>query len=222
MRNIWFWIGLAGLGLTLESRGANGSTSGISDDAPLDLAPFGYMFRPDAPGGSPPETQWLTNDAPDVLAGVMWEEHRPVRRVEIEFAEEPPEASQLSLEITTSTPTEKQDNRPTWWTRRYELFPGIGTRTERRLLYEASRTEIEERLSKYPEGFRYEADPKGLIFVDKIRLRHTGTGRRPTVVALRAFGVSTVVPLRVEVEWGFQGQRAKGLDGRIEIYRRRG
>ena len=170
---------------------------------------------------NPPETQWLTNGRADVLAGVMWEEHRPVRRIEIQFAEEAPEPAQLSLEVTTSTPTEKQNNRPTWWTRGYEVFPGDGTRTAdgRRMVYESSREVIVQRLNKYPEGFRYEADPKGLIFVDKVRLRYLGSGKPPTVVALRVFGISTVVPLRVEVEWGFQpGQPARRFDGGIEVY----
>jgi len=222
MSKICSWTVLVGLLFVLEVRGESSSTETSSEAAPLDLASFGYMFRADAPpGGNPPETQWLTNDQADVLAGAMWEEHRPVRQIEIQFAEEAPEASQLSLEITTSTPTEKQNNRPTWWTRKYEVFPGIGKRTAdgRRMVYESNREAIVQRLKQYPEGFRYEADPNGLIFVDKIRLRYLGAGKRPTVVALRVFGISTVVPLRVEVEWSFKsGQRPRGLEGRIEVY----
>ncbi len=216
------WTLLLELLLALAARGESRSAGTLPENAPLDLAPFGYVFRADAPpGGNPTETQWLTNDPADVLAGVMWEEHRPVRQIEIQFAEEAPAASQLRLEVTTSTPTEKQNNRPTWWTRRYEVFPGIATRTAdgRRVVYESNRELIVQRLNEYPEGFRYEADPKGLIFVDKVRLCYLGAGKRPKVAALRVFGISTVVPLRVEVEWGFQsGQRAHGLDGRIEVY----
>ena len=222
MKNVCSWTVLFGLLLALEARGQTSRTDTLSTHVRLDLVPSGYVFRPDAPpGANAPETQWLTNDASNVLAGVMWEEHRPVRRVEIEFAAEAPEASQLSLEITTSTPTEKQNNRPTWWTRKFEAFPGLAARTAdpRRLVYESNRELIVQRLSQYSEGFRYEADPQGLIFVDKVRLRRLGAGQPPIVVAMRVFGASTVVPLRLEVEWGFQsGQPAGGFDGRLEVY----
>jgi hypothetical protein len=222
MRKISSWTVLAGLLFALEVRGDNDSPEIFSQNAPLDLAPFGYAFRADAPAGAnPPETQWLTNGQADVLAGVMWEEHRPVRRIEIQLAEAAPEPAQLRLEVTTSTPTEKQNNRPTWWTREYEVFPGTATRSAdgRGMVYESTREAIVQRLNKYPEGFRYKADPKGLIFVDKVRLRYLGAGKRPPVVALRVFGISTLVPLRVQVEWGFQpGPQAVGRDGRLEVY----
>jgi hypothetical protein len=140
------------------------------------------------------DAQWLTHGAADVLAGVMWEEHRPVRRIEIEFAGEAPEASQLSLEVTTSTPTEKQNNRPTWWTRAYEAFPRRGTRSAdgRRIAYETSREAIIQRLDQYPTGFRYGAARQGLLFVDKIRLRYLRAGKPPRVVALRVLGISSL------------------------------
>ena len=48
------------------------------------------------------------------------------------------------------------------------------------------------RLPRKPGGVRYEADPKGLIFVDKVRLRYLGTGKPPTVVAMRVFGISSI------------------------------
>ena len=213
---------LVGLLLTLTSPAISGSPEPPTDSAPLDLAPFGYLFRPNAPAdANPPETKWLTNGTTNVLAGVMWEEHRPVRRIEIEFAGEAPDASQLSLEVTTSTPTEKQDNRPTWWTRTYEPFPGLGARTadNHKIVYETSRNAIIERLDQYPKGFRYEADPQGLLFVDKVRLRHLGAGSPPSVVGLRVLGVSRVVPIRLEVEWGFQPKpQVDRLEGSITVY----
>lgn len=221
MNTISFWTFLIGLLFALEVRSTGGETHSASIP-PLDIAPFGYVFRANAPAGAnPPETQWLTNGQTNVLAGVMWEEHRPVRRIEIEFAAEAPEVSLLSLEVTTSTPTEKQNNRPTWWTRSYETFPGAGTRTvnRNRILYESNRETIVQRLNGYPTGFRYEADPLGLIFIDKVRLRYLGTGTAPIVVALRVFGVSPVVPLRVAIEWGFQSDPPTvGGEGVIEVY----
>ena len=211
-----------GLLFMLATRALSDDTQKLPDNALLDLAPFGYVFRADAPAGAnPPETQWLTNGTAGVLAGVMWEEHRPVRRIEIEFAGQAPEASQLSLEVTTSTPTEKQNNRPTWWTRACEAFPGPSTRSAdgRRIVYETSRDAIIRRLEQYPKGFSYEADPQGLLFVDKVRVRYLGAGEPSRVVALRVFGVARIVPMRIEVEWGFQPElRADRLAGRLEVY----
>ena len=204
MSKICSWTVLVGLLFVLEVRGESSGTETFSEDAPLDLASFGYVFRADAPpGGNPPETQWLTNDQAYVLAGVMWEEHRPIRQIEVQFAEEAPEASQLSLEVTTSTPTEKQNNRPTWWTRKYEVFPGSGTRSAdgRRMVYQSNREAIVQRLSQYPEGFRYEADPNGLIFVDKIRLRYLGAGKpQPSSPC-----VSLAFPPSSRSEWRLNG-----------------
>lgn len=207
-----FWLAIRVVG--------GGLDAGVKE--PLDLVASGYVYLADAPTGvNPPETQWLTNGAAGVLAGVMWEEHRPVKRIEIEFAGPAPEAAQLGLEVTTSTPTEKQENRPTWWTRAFEKFPGSVIRTAdgRRIVYETSQEAIVQLLSQYREGFRYEADPQGLLFVDKIRVRYLGSGRPPRVAALRAFGIAGLVAMRVEVEWGFGPEpRAERLEGRLEVY----
>lgn len=213
-------IGMAALWLVADGVAQGGGEPAINH--PLDLAPFGYVFRADAPAGAnPPETKWLTNGTSRVLAGVMWEEHRPVKRIELEFAAPAPEATNLVLEVTTSTPTEKQENRPTWWTRAFEVFPGTATTAadSHRLVYETSRASIIQRLAQYPEGFRYEADAQGLLFVDKIRVRYLGEGSAPQVSALRAFGVAGVVPLRLAVEWAFEpASRTKPCEGRIEVY----
>ena len=199
---------LVGLLLTLTSPAISGSPEPPTDSAPLDLAPFGYLFRPNAPADRKPTRNQVAD---------KWHNER-VGRSDVGRAStgagasksnspgEAPDASQLSLEVTTSTPTEKQDNRPTWWTRTYEPFPGLGARTadNHKIVYETSRNAIIERLDQYPKGFRYEADPQGLLFVDKVRLRHLGAGSTPSVVGLRVLGVSRVVPIRLEVEWGFQ------------------
>ena len=202
--------------------GAADGAAGDGGGSWLDLVPFGYAFRAGAPAGqNPPETQWLTEGKEDTLAGVMWEEHRPVRQVEVTFAHDAPDVSQLILEVATNTPTEKQDNRPTWWTRKCEPFPGAAVRRAdaRQVVFRTEREAIARRLGQYAKGFRYEPDPQGLILVDRIRLRYQGTGPRPTVTALRAYGVSSVTAMRVEIEWGLQpGQRSQAFDGRLEVY----
>ena len=189
-------------------------------DPRLDLVPAGYQYRSDRPATeNPSETQWLIEGQQDVLAGVMWEEHRPVKEIVFRFAGEAPDPSLLTLEVTTSTPTAKQDNRPTWWTRAYEPFPGTATRSGNDLVYRSDRQTIVQRLSQYPEDFRFEADPEGQIFVDKIRLRYRGNDPRPRIVEMHAYGTATTQPVRVEIEWGFQAaQRDQAFDGGIEVY----
>ncbi|MBP7933680.1 MAG: hypothetical protein KA354_03430 [Phycisphaerae bacterium] len=191
-----------------------------TQDQRLDLVPFGYQYRAHrSPTENPPETQWLIEGQSDVLAGVMWEEHRPVREVAFHFAEQTPDPGLLVVEVTTSTPTAKQDNRPTWWTRAYEPFPGTAIRSGNALVYHSDRQMIVQRLSQYPEAFRFEPDPQGLIFVDKIRLRYRGGEPRPRVVQMRAVGVAATQPLHVEIEWGFlPAQRDQTFDGGVEAY----
>ena len=170
---------------------------------------------------NPPETQWLTNGLKDVVAGVMWEEHRPVRQIEFAISGDAPDPSQLILEVTTNTPTTGQDNRPTWWTRAWERFPGIAANERRR---------PSGRLPNRPRGdcpaaqaISPELSPRGrsprVVVRRQDRLRISGHGKPPVVTALRAFGVSTVIPLRVEIQWGLQpGQENRPFDGRIEVY----
>ncbi len=192
------------------------------NEKPFDLVPFGYVFRADRPAGqNPPETQWLTNKLTDVVAGVMWEEHRPVQEVEFCFARNSPDPSLFILEVTTNTPNAGQDNRPTWWTRAWESFPGTASRSAdgRRIVYRTDREAIARRLKEYPEGFRHEADPQGLLLVDKLRLRWRGTGQLPRVASFRAAGVARTVPIHLEIEWAvLPGQKDDSFDGSIEVY----
>lgn len=79
MREIWSWAVL-GLLVTRGACGESSSKEALSERTRLDLAWFGYVFRADAPAGpNPPEAPWLPKDQPDVLAGVLWEEHRGQR-----------------------------------------------------------------------------------------------------------------------------------------------
>jgi hypothetical protein len=201
----------------LAGDGVNGES-----DWGLDLAPFGYQFRSQGSAElKAPETRWLTEGRPDVLAGVMWEEHRPVCRVEVDFSAAAADPRAFILEITTHTPTAKQDNRPTWWTRQFEVFPGNATVSAdgRRMVYATDQATIAQRLKQYPKEFQYEPDPRGLMLVDRIRLRYLGEGPRPAVTGFRAFGLAKVTPLRLEIEWGFMpGRKEVAFDGQMAIY----
>ena len=191
-------------------------------EAPLDCVPFGYVYLADRPGAqNPPETQWLTNELKDVLAGVMWEEHRPVREIEFTFADAAPDPKELLLEVTTNTPTAGQDNRPTWWTRAWETFPGTVVKSAdgRRVTFRTDVPAIVERLKKYPPDFQHIADPQGLLLVDKVRLRHLGSGKTAAVTAIHARGIAKLSPLKVEIQWGtLPGQEKQAFDGSIDIY----
>jgi hypothetical protein len=205
-----------------DREGATNPGAGPASGPYLDLAPFGYEFRANRPTGlNDPETRWLTNGQADILAGIMWEEHRPVRQVELVFARPAPDPAQLRLEITTNTPTAKQENRPTWWTRQFEAFPGRAPSSEDglQIVYQTDRETMIQRLKQYPKDFQYEADPNGLVLADKIRLRYLGTGQPPIVTAMRVYGISRLTSLRFVIEWGFLPSRKKvGFDGQIEAY----
>ena len=59
---------------------------------------FAYAYRKGA-ADNPVETQWL-NPKPDVLCGLLWEERRTIRRIEVEFPPAPamvPAAKELGL-----------------------------------------------------------------------------------------------------------------------------
>jgi hypothetical protein len=207
------------------------AATGRRDESLLDLTSFGYEYRADAPGaGNPSVTQWLTGGAggtatgntaaSDTLAGIMWEEHRPIDVVEVEF-DKAPDPARLLLEVTTNTPTHGQDNRPTWWTRHAEPFPGTGVPSAdgRRIVYHTDPRAIARALEGYPEQFRFVPDPRGIVLVDTVRLRHTGGGDRPVVKALRAYGCARVSRLNVEIEWGLlPGDEARDFSGEISIY----
>jgi hypothetical protein len=194
----------------------------VEAEEAFDAVPFGYVFIADRPKEQNlRETQWITNEMRDVVAGVMWEEHRPVREIEFTFAGEAPDPAKLLLEVTTNTPNAGQDNRPTWWTRAWETFPGNATRSAdgHRIVFRTDRAAIVDRLKHYPADFQHEADPQGLLIVDKVRLRFRGTGKSPAVSSIRAFGVATLTSIHVEIEWGcLAGQQTQSFDGSIEVY----
>ena len=84
-----------------RSRGAtlagNRSATPVAGQ-PSDIAPFAYVYRKGATN-NPIETQWL-NPKPDMLCGLLWEERRSVRRIEVEFPAAPataPSVQQLRL-----------------------------------------------------------------------------------------------------------------------------
>ncbi len=69
---------------------------------PADIAPFAYAYRKGA-ANNPMETRWL-NPKPDMLCGLLWEERRCVRRIEVEFPSPPAHGSQRQqLRLVTRT-----------------------------------------------------------------------------------------------------------------------
>ena len=84
----------AAAGATLAGNRSATPVEGQSSD----IAPFAYAYRKGA-ANNPIETQWLSPQ-PDMLCGLLWEERRSVRRIEVEFPPAPataPSAQQLRL-----------------------------------------------------------------------------------------------------------------------------
>ena len=91
----FLFCGLSGAGLSAGAddaghAGAVAATALAGDLAATpvegqasDIAPFAYAYRKGA-ANNPMETRWL-NPTPELLCGLLWEERRSVRRIEVEF-----------------------------------------------------------------------------------------------------------------------------------------
>ena len=80
---------------------------------PADIGRFAYAYRKGAVD-NPTETQWL-NPKPDLLCGLLWEERRAVRRIEVEFPAAPataPTAKELSVVTRTAAAPFEEASAP--------------------------------------------------------------------------------------------------------------
>ena len=64
-----------------------------------DIAPFAYTYRKGA-ANNPMETRWL-NPTPELLCGLLWEERRSVRRIEVVFPADGTAPSGKQLRLVT-------------------------------------------------------------------------------------------------------------------------
>lgn len=182
---------------------------------PADLAHSAYQFRADRPATDNPPEAWilllqqagqpfdqpLDATAPAVkkaLCGLLWEEVRPIRRVELCWPPEAPhKPAPEDLVLTYFDATDATAH--TWW--------------NPRSIKEAPAPEAS------PDGLAYAytipVDTWGIV----ASLRQAPTAAGFTVPAIRAFGPGVWKQMRVEIEWGYEAARA-GLayDGRLEAY----
>ena len=162
---------------------------------PVDIVPWAYEYRAHSTV-NPPETQWL-DATPGTLCGFLWEERRPVRRIEVEF---PPSSSPVpdANEINVSTregyaPVQKKEGGV--------LASGHPATTPRGGLV-----------------FAFEC-PKD---INGLKVLYSGTSVETVgAPAVRAFTETAKwrAPLNIAIEWGFQGDKpGQRWDGRIEAY----
>ena len=163
---------------------------------PVDIVPWAYEYRAHSTV-NPPETQWL-DATPGTLCGFLWEERRPVRRIEVEFppgASPVPDANELSVSTREGyAPVQKQEGGV--------LKPSGHPETT-------------------PRGgmvFAFEC-PKD---INGLKVLYSGTSAETVgAPAVRAFTETARwrAPLNIAIEWGFQGDKpGQRWDGRIEAY----
>ncbi len=180
-----------------------------------DIAPSAYLYRCDRPADQNPPESWigliqyanLPFDKPvdvndpvikKVLCGLLWEEVRPVRRVELSWpadAKGQPTPDEVALVYLDAT----DDNAHTWW--------------NPRMIREANKPEIT-------------ADGRTYIYtitVDTWNVIVTVRGEKHAssfdVPAIRAVIPDVWKKMDIEIEWGFE-EATTGLeyDGRVEAY----
>lgn len=99
---------------------------------PVDIAPSAYQYRADCPPDKNPPESWIgvmkyaglpfdkvvDVNAPAVkkaLCGLLWEEVRPVRRVELIWSGDPRRRPKPEDVVLTYFDAEVKDTIPTWW-----------------------------------------------------------------------------------------------------------
>jgi hypothetical protein len=169
----------------------------------LDIAPFGYVLRPDLPPDrSPSETQFLcTSDKKATrLGGVLWPERRPIARVELRFPEgKAPDPNDLVLELFANS----------WWAG--QGFITWNTKGPQPTI-----------LPYVSIGF----DKNTLVFQGEkpvlacqLNLRHKATVANPAVPEIHVYSGSRFSTMKVEVEWGLaEGQKGQNNSGSISAY----
>ena len=182
---------------------------------PADIAPSAYVYRSDRPATANPPESWvlliqhadLPLDQPvhtaapaikRVLCGLLWEEVRPLRRLELSWpagARHRPSPDDLIVSCFDGT----DQTAHTWW--------------NPRSLKELPEPEVSSGGRVY--AYAVPVDTWGVV----VALRGGQPAAGYTVPTLRAYAPDVWKQMTVEVEWGYEGPRA-GLpyDGRAEAY----
>jgi len=188
---------------------------------PADIAPSAYLYRADrSPLANPPES-WIglmkfaslpldkpvaANDATikRVLCSLLWEEVRPVRRVELTWtdgAQTKPSADELVVSFFDAQSLDAKSNPtiPTWW--------------NEAVLREANKPEVSA------DGHVYTYTVPVDIFGLVVSVRGQREASVCAVPAVRALVADVWKKMSLEIEWGFEPATA-GLDysGSVEAY----
>jgi hypothetical protein len=163
---------------------------------PVDVTPWAYVYLKGAPF-NPPETQWL-EPASATYWGCLWEARLPVRHIEVEFPPDAKTAPSLSEWIVSVregySPMQKQEHSI--------LPPSMGA-----VITSAGTEVLKFDCSKDINGLKL------LYSGAEMPARIVGT---PVVHAFPG-RVQWRKPLMIEIEWGFQSDKAtRRWDGWID------
>ncbi len=186
----------------------------LSHTGQVDIAQFAYSYRKGA-ANNPVETRWL-NPKPDMLCGLLWEERRSVRRIEIEFPSSTatvpgttvPSAQQLRLVTrAAAAPFEEAS------------VPGMGLPPQQEFTLTPTGDPVLTAQGATLFTFASQND------INSIKVLYSGSDSKVGIPAVRAYGrAAWKKPVTVEIEWavtcrskqpGAAGQR---WDGRVEVY----
>ncbi|MDD5707355.1 MAG: hypothetical protein PHR35_15640, partial [Kiritimatiellae bacterium] len=181
----------------------------------VDVAPSGYLYRADRQADENPPESWIglmqytrlpytkpvDLNAPaikKVICGLLWEEVRPVRRVEL-FWSGDAKRRPLPGEIALSFFDGQDENIHTWWNARKTI--------------EAGQPEVSADGRTYV--YTIPRDTWGVF----VAVRTQQNASAYAVPALRAFVDDVWKKADIEIEWGFDDATANlEYDGRIEAY----
>ena len=183
---------------------------------PVDIAPSAYQYRADRPADQNPPESWILlmqhadlafNKPVDmnspaikkVLCGLLWEEIRPVRRVELSWS--PKAKGRLSPDEVVLSYFDGDDEKAHhWW-------------NPSRAIKEAGKPEVSADGRAYI--YTIPADTWGVVAA----LRGGKDASAFSVPDVRAYVTDVWKKAEIEIEWGFDESTAKSeYDGRLETY----
>ena len=204
-------VPMVGLVVPQYESGNDACPAGFSSAAegqPCDLAPFAYTYRKGA-ADNPAETQWL-NPKADMLCGLLWEERRAVRRIEVEF----PRGTLARPRTAPSTHELRLITRGAFAPFEEPSAPGYGLGAQ-------------PEFTLKPAGDPATTSQGATVFtfvskndINSVKVLYSGNDPKISVPTVRAFGRSVwKKPLTVKIQWAFQPDRvAQRWDGRVEAY----
>lgn len=167
----------------------------------LNLASFGYVYRPDRPAGeNPPETQFInaSEGAAPLLGGILWAERRPIRRVELHFpAGRAVDPKDMVLRLVAAS----------WW----KVAVCWAVLPSEPVVLDCTASEADGNILIYELEYP--------ILASHLSLHHNSAMGAPPIPEIRVFSDSVLKKMKLEIEWGLaEGQANRRFDGRLEAY----